>query len=114
MVATVGVDAQLIDYLEMGLAPVTDVDKRVIERSAIITLEGVDASQCLCSVIDIWCGDTVEQTRKFAISEFDAIQGFEFLPKVGLQRSTVTDVRTLCVFELAQLGDKVRFDVLFR
>ena len=39
--AVVGVDAQLIDDLERVLAPVPDVDERVVQRRAVVAGEAV-------------------------------------------------------------------------
>ncbi len=41
MVAVVGVDAELVDDLKGVLAPVVDVDQRVVQRSVIIACENV-------------------------------------------------------------------------
>ena len=53
VVAVVGVDAQLVDDLEVVLAPVLDVHQRVVQRRAVVAGEGVDAAQGLGSGVDI-------------------------------------------------------------
>ena len=40
VVAVVGVDAELVDDLEGVLAPVLDVDERVVQRRAVVAGEG--------------------------------------------------------------------------
>jgi len=47
--------------------------------------------------------DFVEETGELAVSEVDALQGFEFFAEVLLKRSAVADVRTIRVFEVAEL-----------
>ena len=67
VVAVVGVDAQLMDHLEAVLAPLSDVDQRVVERSAVVALKAVDVAQCLGGAVDIGRHDAVEQALKFAV-----------------------------------------------
>jgi hypothetical protein len=45
VVAVVGADAELVDHLEAVLAPVLDVDQRVVERRAVVALEAVALAQ---------------------------------------------------------------------
>jgi hypothetical protein len=45
--AVVGADAELVDHLEAVLAPVLDVDQRVVERRAVVALEAVALAQVL-------------------------------------------------------------------
>ncbi len=71
--AVVGVDAQLVDDFEVVLAPVLDIDQGVVERRAVIALEGIDAAQRLGGVVDVRRAHAVEQALEFAVSEFDAI-----------------------------------------
>ena len=73
VMAVVGVDAQLVDDFEVVLAPVLDVDQGVVERCAVVALEGVDAAQRLRGVVDVRRDHVVKQALEFAVSEFDAI-----------------------------------------
>jgi len=61
VVAAVGVDAQLVDDFEVVLAPVLDIDQRVVERRAVVALEAVDAAQGLGGAVDVGGDDAIEQ-----------------------------------------------------
>jgi hypothetical protein len=53
MVAVVGVDAELADDLEAVLAPILDVDERVVERRAVVAGEAVNRAEGLGGAEDI-------------------------------------------------------------
>lgn len=59
VVAVVGVDAQLVDDFEAVLAPVLDVDQRVVQRGAVVTGKGVALTQGAGCGIDVGCDDFV-------------------------------------------------------
>ena len=67
VVAVVSVDAQLIDYLKVVLAPVLDVDQRVIERCVVIAFEAIAFAKVLGCGEDIWRDDRLQQTGEFTI-----------------------------------------------
>ena len=82
MVAVVSVDTQLVDHLEGIFAPILNIDKRVVERRAIITGKIVAFAQGSCRHKNIRRDNFVQQALKFPISELHPIQGFELLPEV--------------------------------
>ena len=84
MVAVVGIDAELVDDLEVVFAPVLDVDQGVVQRRAVIAGERFPVPKGLRGGEHIRCDDLVEQPLEFAVGEVDAIQGFELFPKVRL------------------------------
>ena len=46
------------------------------------------------------------EARKFAFSQLYPIEFFEFLAEVSLQRSAITNIGAILVFEAAQLFDE--------
>lgn len=60
VMAVVGIHAQLVDDLEVVLAPVPDIHQGVVQRRAVVALEGIDAAQRLSRVVDIWGDDAVQ------------------------------------------------------
>lgn len=54
----------------------------------------------------------VEQPRELPASEMDAIQSLELLAKVGLKGGAVANVGPISVFEVAQLGDEGRLNIV--
>ena len=109
----VGVHTQLVGDLEVIFAPVPDIDQGVVQRCAIVALEGVDAAQGLGGVVNVRCDDAIEQALEFAVGEFDAIERLELLAEIGLQAGAVADVGAVGVFEFAQLGDQIELDLVF-
>jgi hypothetical protein len=112
--AVVGVDAQLVDDFEVVLAPVLDVDQGVVERCAVVALEGVDAAQRLRGVVDVRRDHVVKQALEFAFGELHAVKRLELLAEVGFQGGAVADVVAVGVFEIAQLRDQIKLDLVFR
>ena len=98
--AVVRIDAELIDDLEMVLAPVLDVDEGVIERRAVVTDERFPVPEGACGFVHIWCDDLVEESLELAVGEFDTIQGFELFPEVRFKRGSIVDVGAIFVFEV--------------
>jgi hypothetical protein len=113
MVAVVGVDAQLVDHLEVVLAPVLDIDQGVIQWCTIVTEEGVALAQVPGGGEDVRGKDLIQQSGKFRIHQIDFVERFKFFPKIFLKRITVTDVLAICVFEIGQRVDQALFDLAF-
>ena len=98
----------------MVLAPVLDVDQGVVERCAVVALEGVDAAQRLRGVVDVRRDHVVKQALEFAFGELHAVKRLELLAEVGFQGGAVADVVAVGVFEIAQLRDQIKLDLVFR
>ena len=111
VVAVVGVDAKLVDHLEVVFAPVADVDEGVVERRAVVAGEGVAIAQGARGGEDIRGNDLLEQALEFAIREADAVKGLELFPEIRLQRSAVANIGTVYVFETTELINKVRLNM---
>ncbi len=110
VVAVVGIDAQLAGHLEGVLAPVGDVDQRVVQRGAIVAGEGVAVTQPLRGGENVGGDDFVQQAGKLGIGQGDLVQRLEVLAEIGFQRGAVTDVRAQGVLELAELFDQLLLD----
>lgn len=113
VMAVVGVDAELIDHLEAVLAPVLDIDQRVVKRRAIVALEAVAAAQVFGGGEHVRGDDALQQTCEFGVGEMNAVERLEVLAEISFQRGTVADVRAVGVFEIAQLLDQNLLDFLF-
>jgi hypothetical protein len=113
VVAVIGADVELVDDLEAVLAPVLDVDQRVVERRAVIALEAVALAQVFGGGEDVGGNNRVQQAVELAVGEVDAVQRLEMLAEVVLQRRTVADVRAVAVFEVTQFLDQGLLDFLF-
>ena len=111
VVAVVRVDAELVDDLEGVFAPVLDVDEGVVQRRAVIAREAVDLAESLGGGEDIVRDDLIQQLGELAIGEADTVESLKFLPEVFLQRSPVGDVRSVFIFQAAELLDKGILDV---
>ena len=109
MVAVVRVDAELVDDLKGVFAPVTDIHQGVVQGGAVVSGEGVDFPERLGGGENIGGDDFVQQAREFGIGEFDAVQGFELLAKVALQRGAIADVLSILVFQALERADKAEF-----
>ena len=59
MIAVVGVDPQLVDNLELVLAPVLEVDQHVVQRGAVFALEIAVLAQGLGGLKDIGIDDFI-------------------------------------------------------
>ena len=103
-----------MDDLEVVLAPVADVHQGVVQRRAVVALEAADVAQRLGGFVDVGRDDAVEQALEFAVGELDAIERLELPAEIGLERCTIADVGAVGVFEVAQLGDQIEFDLAFR
>ena len=69
VVAVVGVDAELVDDLEGVLAPVLDVDERVVERRAVVAGEAVAVAERVGGGEDVGRDDLVEQPLELAVGQ---------------------------------------------
>jgi len=113
VVAVVGVDAQLVDHLEGVLAPVFDVDQGVVQRRAVFTGERIALAQHSGGGEHVGGDDFVQQAGKFAVGQFDAVQGLELFAEIALQRRAVADVGAVVVFQALQRADEPVLDLLF-
>ena len=113
MMAVVGVDAELVDDLEVVFAPVLEVDEGVVQRRVIVAGEGIDAAQGLGRREHVRRDDLVQQAGEFAVGQLDAVQGLELLAEVALQGGAVANVSTVFILETLQLADETVFDLLF-
>ena len=113
VMAVVRIDAELIDDLEVVLAPVVDVDEGVVERRAIVAGERFPVAEGLGGLIDVWCDNLVEEPFELAIREFDTVQGFELFPEVCFKLCAIADVGAIYVLEVLQLRDKELFNIAF-
>ncbi len=113
VMAVIGVDADLVDDLEVVLAPILDVDESVIKRRAVVTSERFPMTENACSFVNVGCDDFVEKPPKLAVGELDAVQRFELLPEISFERGPVANIRSVYVLEVLQLGDKGFFKLTF-
>ena len=113
VVAVVGVDAELVDDLEGVLAPVLDVDEGVVQRRAVIAGEAVALAEGAGGGEDVGRDDFVEQAGELAVGQVDAIERFEFLAEILLQRGAVADVRAVFVLEVLEFCNQTFFDEAF-
>ena len=98
--AVVGIDAELIDDLEVVLAPVIDVDEGVVERRAVVADERFPVPEGACGFVNVGCDNLVEEPFELAIREFDTIQGIELFPEVCFKRCSIADVGAIYVLEV--------------
>ena len=100
MKAVVRIDAELIDDLEVVLAPVLDVDEGVVERRAVVADERFPVPEGACGFVQVRCDDLVEESLELAVGECDTIQGFELFPEVCFKRGSIADVGAIFVLEV--------------
>ena len=99
--AVVRIDAELIDDLEVVLAPVLDVDEGVIERRAVVADERFPVAELPGGFVNIWCDNLVEESLELAVGERDTIQGFEtFSLKFASSVCSIADVAATLVLEV--------------
>ncbi len=113
MVAVVRVDAKLVDDLEVVLAPVFDVDQRVVQWRPIVAGEGVDAAYGLGRRKDIRRDDFVQKPLEFAIRQVDVVERVELLAEVFLEGRSVANVGTVFVLQLSKFLDELQFKLVF-
>ena len=113
VVAVVRVDAELADDFERVLAPVGDIDERVIQWRAVVAGEAVAIAQGVGRGKDVGRDDLVEQADELAFGQLDVIQCLEASAEVLLQGGAIADVRAKFVLEVAKLLDKLAFKFAF-
>ena len=100
MMAVIGVDAKLVDYLEGIFAPLPDVDKSVKECLAIVPIKAVALTQMTGSSENIGGDDVIKQPGKLSIAQMNPVKRFKLFAEVLLQGITVANVVTVGVFEV--------------
>ena len=60
VMAVLRIDAKLIDHLKVVLAPVLQVDQRIVQWCAVVTREGVEIAKDFGGSEDVRCDDLVE------------------------------------------------------
>ena len=100
VVAVVGVDAELADDFKGVLAPVLDVDQRVVERRAVVAGEGVALAEGVGGGEDVGRDDLVEQAIELGVGQVDAVKRLELLAEVLFQRGAVADIWAVCIFKI--------------
>ena len=96
--AVVGVDAQLVDHLEVVLAPVADVDEREVQRRAVVALEAVDVPQRLGGIVDIRRDHAVQKALELAVGQVYPVEGLELFAEVRFQCGAVPNVWPIGIF----------------
>jgi len=113
VVAVVGVDAELADDLEGVLAPVLDVDKRVVQRRAVIASKAITLAKHAGSSKNVRRDDFFQKALEFAVGQRDAVERLELLAEVFLQRSTIADVFAAFVLQATEFFEKFFFELAF-
>ena len=54
------IDTKLIDHFKVILAPILEIDQRIVKRRSVVTCEGVEIAKDLGSSEDVRCDDLVE------------------------------------------------------
>lgn len=83
MMAIVRVDAELVNHLKRVLAPVPDVDERVVERRAVVAYEAISFTKDAGSSEDVGSDDVINETSVFGVGKTNAIKRFKFLSKIS-------------------------------
>ena len=112
VVAVVGVDAELVDDLEGVLAPVLDVDQRVVERRAVVAGEGCCGSRSVRAAVKT-SGVTISSSRRWNSPSVrrDAVECLELLAEVCFQRGAVADVGAVLVLQVREASRSARLRV---
>ena len=92
MVAVVGVDAELVDDLEIVFAPVLDVDERVGKRGAVVANKVVFLTKADGSFENVRGDEVGEQALELAVGESDAIERLKLLAEIAFERGAVAAV----------------------
>ena len=100
VIAAVRIDAGLIDDLKCVLAPVLDVDERVVERRSVVADECFPVPEGACGFVHVGCDDLIEESLELAVGECDTIQGFELFPEVCFKRCSIADAGAIFVLEV--------------
>ena len=105
--------AQLADDLERVLAPIIDLDQRVVERRTVIAREGVAVAECVRCGEHVRGDNFVEQTLELGIRQADVVQRLEFLAEIALKSCPVTNIRAVLVLQARELLDQFCFQLVF-
>src|SRR4051794_33028696 len=111
--AVVSVDAELADDLEGVLAPVVDVDERVIKRGAVVAREAVAVAERVRGREDVRGDDLIQEPLELRGRQLDVIERLELVAEVRLQSGTVPDLRAVFVLELAKFREELFFKLAF-
>ena len=84
VVTVVRAHAELVHNLKRVLAPVLNVDQRVVQRRAVIARKGIDLTQSFGGRVDVRGDDVIEQPGKLTVCEFHTIECIELLSEVLL------------------------------
>ena len=113
VMAVVCIDAELIDDLEVVLAPVLDVDEGVVERRAVVADERFPVPEGACGFVHVGGDDLIEESLELAVGECDTIQGLELFLEVCFKRCSIADVGSIFILEVLKLRDKRLFKIAF-
>jgi hypothetical protein len=113
VVAVVGINPRLINDLEGVFAPIRNVDQGEVQGCTVIPGEAVTFPEGAGGGENIGSDNSVQETLELAICEVDAIEFFEVLSKILFQGRPVANVRTVFVFQAAQLFDELFFELAF-
>ena len=113
VMAVGGIDAQLVDDFKVVFAPVADIDQGVLQRCAVVALEGVAFAQDFGRRKDVRLDYLVTQPGKFRICQVYPVENREFLAKIVLQRRVIANIGAIGVFLRLQPGDQVLFYLPF-
>ena len=113
VMAVGGVDTQLVDDFKVVFAPVADIDQRVLQRGAVVALEGVAFAQDFGRFKDIRLDYLVTQPGKFHVRQVYPVKRREFLAKILFQRRVIANIGAIGIFLSFQPGDQVFFYFLF-
>lgn len=105
MVAVFGVHPQLVHHLKLVLAPLLDIDKRVLQRRAVLPLERIPLLQCLRRHERIGGDDLIAQPPKLRIRQAHPVQRLKFLPEILFQRLPAPYIGPVGVFEVGKFTD---------
>ena len=104
-----GLGASFPAEVELGheVAELFAIEDHALEGEAIALAQGAGGGE------DIGCEDLVQQARKFAIGEADAVEGLELRAEVLLKCRAVRDVAAVFVFEALKFADETGLDAVF-
>ena len=100
VMAVVRIDAELIDDLELVLAPVLDVNEGVVERRAVVADERFPVPEGACGFVHVGCDDLIKESLELSVGEVDAVECLELLPEVRFKLGFVADRGAVFVLEV--------------
>ena len=104
-----GVNAQLVNDFKVVFAPIADIDQGVLQRGAVVALEGVAFAQDFGRCKDVCLNYLVTQPGKFRIRQFYPVERGKFLAKISFQRRVIANIGAMDVFLSFQPDDQVFF-----